>query len=189
MLGAAALLLLASPVLLLAVVMVKLSGRGPLLFSQMRMGKGNRPFRMYKFRTMRAGSEDDQNFLQNVRYETGPVFKAPEDPRLTWCGRFLRRSSIDELPQLWNVLRGDMSLVGPRPLWTVEAEKASGVACLRTTVRPGLTCLWQISGRSELTYEQWILLDLFYLTHRSLVLDLLILVQTAPAVLSTHGAY
>jgi lipopolysaccharide/colanic/teichoic acid biosynthesis glycosyltransferase len=144
---------------------------------------------MYKFRTMRVGAEDDVDFLRGRNYQNGPVFKLPEDPRLTWAGKFLRRSSIDELLQLFNVLRGEMSLVGPRPLWLPEAQRCRGAARLRTSVKPGLTCLWQISGRSELSYEQWILLDLYYIRSRSLLLDGLIIAQTFPAVLSGHGAY
>lgn len=187
--GAAVLIVLLSPLMLLAVVLIKLTSRGPVLFRQTRVGLNGRPFTMYKFRTMRPHAQDDQEFLRRHNYQNGPVFKMPEDPRLIPVGRFLRRSSLDELPQLFNVLMGQMSLVGPRPLWKPEADRAVGPARLRTRVKPGLTCLWQISGRSELTYEQWIVLDLYYIHRRSLLLDLLILIQTIPAVLSTHGAY
>jgi lipopolysaccharide/colanic/teichoic acid biosynthesis glycosyltransferase len=187
--GAIVLLVLVSPVMVLAAAAVKLASRGPVFFAQERAGKDGEPFVMYKFRTMRVGAEDDVDFLRHRNYQNGPVFKLPEDPRLTSVGKFLRRSSIDELPQLFNVLRGDMSLVGPRPLWLPEAQRTTGAAKLRTLVRPGLTCLWQISGRSELSYEQWILLDLYYLRSRSLLLDMLIIAQTVPAVLSGHGAY
>ncbi|MBS3821186.1 MAG: sugar transferase [Planctomycetes bacterium] len=184
-----ALLVLLSPVMLLTALLVKLSSRGPIIFSQTRAGTDGQPFTMYKFRTMRSGAQDDVDFLRHRNYQNGPVFKLPEDPRLTFVGKFLRRSSIDELPQLFNVLRGEMSLVGPRPLWLPEAQRTTGAARLRMKVTPGLTCLWQISGRSELTYEQWILLDLYYLRSRGLLLDLLIMVQTIPAVLCGHGAY
>ena len=144
---------------------------------------------MYKFRTMRNGAQDERELVAHLNEQTGPVFKIAADPRVTWIGRFLRRSSIDELPQLFNVLSGKMSLVGPRPLWLPEALQSVGAARLRMRIKPGLTCLWQISGRSELTYDQWVLLDLYYIRHRSLLLDLLIIAQTIPAVLSARGAY
>ncbi|MCD4825520.1 MAG: sugar transferase [Phycisphaerae bacterium] len=182
-------ILLLGPGMLLVAAMIKLTSRGSVIFKQVRAGKNCQPFTMYKFRTMHPDAEEDREFLSHLNSQNGPVFKIPEDPRLIWIGKFLRRSSIDELPQLFNVLMGQMSLVGPRPLWLPEAQQARGVATLRTQVRPGLTCLWQISGRSELTYEQWILLDLYYIRRRNLPLDTLILVQTIPAVLSTHGAY
>ncbi|MBN1553517.1 MAG: sugar transferase [Phycisphaerae bacterium] len=188
-LGAVVLLVALLPLMLLVAAVIKLTSRGPVLFRQTRAGKDGRPFTMVKFRTMRPNAEEDQVFLREHNYQNGPIFKMPDDPRLIWAGKFLRRSSIDELPQLFNVLIGQMSLVGPRPLWKPEADQAEGPAKLRTMVKPGLTCLWQISGRSELTYEQWIVLDLYYITHRSLLLDLMILLQTLPAVLSTHGAY
>jgi lipopolysaccharide/colanic/teichoic acid biosynthesis glycosyltransferase len=187
---AGAFLLALSPLILLVAALIKLaSPSGPILFRQTRAGKDNQPFEMIKFRTMKPGAEEDREFLGSLNRHEGPVFKIPDDPRLIRFGRFLRRSSIDELPQLLNVLRGEMTLVGPRPLWWPEAQAAQGVACLRTRVRPGLTCLWQISGRSELTYHQWVLLDLYYVRHRSFWLDLMILIQTIPAVLSGHGAY
>jgi lipopolysaccharide/colanic/teichoic acid biosynthesis glycosyltransferase len=178
-----------SPLMLLAAGLIKLTSRGPVLFRQERAGLNGQPFVMYKFRTMRQGAQDDREFLGHLNRQNGPVFKALEDPRLIPAGKFLRRSSIDELPQLLNVLRGEMSLVGPRPLWLPEARQVKGVATLRTLVKPGLTCLWQISGRSELSYEQWVLLDLYYIHRRNFLLDLLILIQTIPAVLSGHGAY
>lgn len=186
---AAALLVVLGPVMLLVAAAVKLTSRGPVLFSQVRAGLNERPFTMFKFRTMRLGAEDDRELLAHLNEQDGPVFKIPEDPRLTPVGRFLRRSSLDELPQLLNVLRGEMSLVGPRPLWMVEAQRARGAARLRTLVKPGLTCLWQISGRSELGYQTWVEMDLFYIRRRSFLLDLLIMIQTIPAVLSGRGAY
>ncbi len=177
------------PVMLLVALTVRLTSRGPVLFKQVRGGLHGKPFTMYKFRTMYDGAEDDRKFLSHHNEANGPVFKIADDPRLTRIGGFLRRSSLDELPQLFNVLMGDMSLVGPRPLWLPEAERAVGAAKRRSCVEPGLTCLWQISGRSELSYEKWVLLDLYYIRHRSLLLDFLIVAQTIPAVLSGHGAY
>lgn len=188
-LGSAGLIVLLSPLMVLAAAFIKLTSRGPVLFRQTRVGLNSQPFTMYKFRTMRPNAEADQVFLRERNCQNGPVFKLRDDPRLLRGGKFLRRSSIDELPQLFNVLSGKMSLVGPRPLWKPEADQAVGPAKLRTRVKPGLTCLWQISGRSELSYEQWVVLDLYYIRRRSLLLDLLILIQTIPAVLSAHGAY
>lgn len=187
--GALILIVLLSPLMVVMAVLIKLTSRGPVIFRQTRAGAHGKPFTMYKFRTMRVGAQQDQEFLREVNYQNGPVFKLPDDPRLIWVGKFMRRSSIDEIPQLFNVLFGQMSLVGPRPLWKPEADQAVGVARLRTQVKPGLTCLWQISGRSELSYEQWIVLDLYYIHRRNVFLDFLILLQTIPAVLSAHGAY
>ncbi len=187
--GASIALIVLLPLMLIVAVAIKLTSRGSVLFRQERAGLGGRPFTMYKFRTMCEGAEADRAFLGPRNEQFGPVFKIADDPRLTPIGRFLRRSSIDELPQLINVLKGEMSLVGPRPLWLPEARRTTGSATLRTAVKPGLTCLWQISGRSELTYDEWVRLDLYYVRHRSLVLDLLILFQTIPAVLSARGAY
>jgi len=182
-------LLLAMPVMLLAALAVKLSSRGPVFFCQKRAGRGGKPFNMYKFRSMVQGAEDARPVMEKLNEREKPIFKIRHDPRVTRVGRLLRRSSVDELPQLINVLRGDMSLVGPRPLWVNEARRARGKAKLRETVRPGLTCLWQICGRSELPYETWVDLDLYYIRHRSVVLDLMIILQTIPAVLSARGAY
>jgi len=148
------LIILTLPIMILAALLVKLGSRGPVIFKQTRAGKDTKPFTMLKFRTMRIGAQDDQVSLNHLNRQNGPVFKIVEDPRLVRFGKFLRQSSIDELPQLFNVLAGQMSLVGPRPLWMPEAKKAVGAAKLRTQVKPGLTCLWQISGRSELSYEQ-----------------------------------
>ncbi len=186
---ASLLIVLLLPVMVFTALLIKLTSRGPLIFRQQRAGLNGVPFTMCKFRTMRKGAEDERELIVHLNEQNGPVFKVSEDPRLTKIGRFLRRSSIDELPQLFNVLTGQMSLVGPRPLWLPEAEKARGAARLRTKVKPGLTCLWQISGRSELAYERWVLLDLYYIRHRTTALDLLIIIQTIPAVLSGRGAY
>ncbi len=185
----AALLLLLAPLMGAVAVMVRLTSRGPVFFKQTRIGLDGRPFTMYKFRSMRRGAEEDQKFLSHLNEQQGPVFKIAEDPRLTPIGKFLRNSSLDELPQLWNVLKGEMAIVGPRPLWQPEAEKATDRARLRTRVKPGLTCLWQISGRSEVGYDEWVELDLYYIQNRSLLLDILIVLQTIPAVLSGRGAY
>jgi len=183
------LLVLSAPVMILAALAVKLTSRGPVLFRQQRLGRHGRVFTMYKFRTMHRNAEGSRRRVQGLNEKDGPVFKMREDPRTTPVGRLLRRSSIDELPQLLNVLKGQMSLVGPRPLWVTEARETDGPARMRCLVKPGLTCLWQISGRSELCYAEWVLLDLYYIRHRSLALDLMILIQTIPAVVSGRGAY
>ncbi len=182
-------LVLSMPLMILAVIAIKLTSKGPIFFRQKRTGLNGRTFTMYKFRSMSAGAEDARPILEKLNESNGPAFKIKRDPRVTRIGRFLRRSSLDELPQLINVLAGQMSLVGPRPLPVAEAENVRGAGRLRTTVTPGLTCLWQISGRNELTFEQWMHMDLYYIRHRSLLLDLIIIVQTIPAVLSAHGAY
>ncbi len=186
---ASAMLVLLTPLMGVVALLIKLTSRGPVIFKQTRAGLRGSPFTMYKFRTMRAGAEHARASLQSRNEKDGPVFKIANDPRLTLLGRWLRKSSIDELPQLINVLQGQMSLVGPRPLWMPEAIRVVGRARLRANVKPGLTCLWQISGRSELSYEEWVALDGYYVRHRSMSLDLMIMVRTIPAVLSARGAY
>jgi exopolysaccharide biosynthesis polyprenyl glycosylphosphotransferase len=181
-------LLMTLPLMLVIAVMVKLTSRGPVLFIQERGGLHGRPFRMLKFRTMREGAEAERAALLAANEMDGPVFKIAEDPRVTRLGRFLRRTSMDELPQLVNVVRGDMSLVGPRPLPVVETRALTGVDRRRLSMRPGITCLWQISGRSELGFREWMALDLQYVDHWSLGLDLAILLRTLPALLSRRGA-
>ncbi len=183
------LLMLLSPLMLVVAALIKLTSRGPVIFKQTRVGLNGKFFTMYKFRTMRDGAEKMRDALAHMNHQSGPVFKIPDDPRLTCIGKFLRRSSIDELPQLLNVLIGEMSIVGPRPLWFPEAQSVNGSGTMRSCVKPGLTCLWQISGRSELSYEHWIMLDLYYVARRNFLLDMLIIIQTIPAVLSARGAY
>jgi exopolysaccharide biosynthesis polyprenyl glycosylphosphotransferase len=181
-------LLATLPLLLVIAVAVKLSSRGPILFVQERGGLHGRPFRMLKFRTMREGAEAERSALLVANEMDGPVFKIADDPRVTRLGRLLRRTSMDELPQLVNVVRGDMSLVGPRPLPVVETRELAGVHRRRLSMRPGITCLWQISGRSELGFQEWMALDLQYVDHWSLGLDLAILLRTLPALVSRRGA-
>jgi len=186
---AGALLIALGPLMLLTALLIKLTSPGPVIFRQHRAGRYGRPFVMLKFRTMYHGAQKTRDALLDRNEQDGPVFKMANDPRLTALGRILRKTSIDELPQLLNVLAGDMSLVGPRPLWLPEANQTVGPARLRSMVKPGLTCLWQISGRSELSYQEWMDLDLYYLQARSMLLDMLIMIQTIPAVLSARGAY
>jgi len=183
------LICLMSPIMIIVAILIKITSPGPVIFIQERAGLNGKPFKMFKFRTMYRDAEDDREYLSNLNIQNGPVFKVRSDPRITLIGAFLRKTSIDELPQLFNVIAGQMSLVGPRPLWLPEAQSTTGSARLRVIVPPGMTGLWQISGRSELQYEQWILLDLYYITHRSFLIDLLIILRTIPAVISGRGAY
>ena len=185
---AAAALVVFAPVMGLVAVLVRLTSPGPALFVQARGGLNGRAFRMMKFRTMRADAEADRAALLEANEMDGPVFKITNDPRVTPLGRFLRRTSLDELPQLLNVLAGHMSLVGPRPLPLVETRELAGSDRRRLSMRPGLTCLWQVSGRNDLTFREWMALDLQYVDNWSLTLDLAILVRTIPALLSGRGA-
>ena len=185
---AALLLILLAPLMAGIALAVALRLGRPVLFVQRRVGFHGRPFRMLKFRTMRVGAEEELAGLRALNEMDGPVFKMADDPRATPFGRFLRRSSLDELPQLFNVLAGQMSLVGPRPLSVVEAASLSGPHRRRLTMRPGLTCLWQVSGRNELSFREWMALDLTYVDRWSLGLDLVILLRTIPAVLTGRGA-
>jgi exopolysaccharide biosynthesis polyprenyl glycosylphosphotransferase len=185
--------LLAMPVVLPLVAIiagvVKLDSRGPVFFGQERVGLGKRRFRMLKFRTMIDGSEQLQASLESLNEAQGPVFKIANDPRITRVGRMLRRTSLDEIPQLLQVIRGDMSLVGPRPLPLRDVNLFDqGIQRRRFSVRPGLTCLWQISGRSNLDFSKWLELDLLYIENWSLSLDLKILLRTIPAVFRGTGA-
>jgi len=188
--GALVLLLLASPVFLLAALAVKLTSSGPVLFRQQRSGLNGRPFTMLKFRTMVTDAEQLKAELASFNEMDGPVFKVTNDPRVTPVGRFLRKWSVDELPQLWNVLRFEMSLVGPRPLPVDEVRRINDPAHRRRlSVKPGLTCLWQISGRNEVSsFKEWVRLDLEYIDNWSLWLDLKILLKTIPVVLTGAGA-
>ena len=185
----AILIALALPLMLITAVAIKLTSRGPIFFSQWRLGLHARPFRMLKFRSMHAYAQDERGLVEQLNQTEGPVFKIIDDPRVTSLGRFLRRSSIDELPQLFNVFAGQMSLVGPRPPIPSEALHYSPAERCRLLVTPGMTCLWQICGRSSIPYPEWILLDLYYIEHRCFLFDLSILLQTIPAVISAKGAY
>lgn len=183
-------LLLFSPFCLAAWIGIKISSPGPVIFSQMRSGRYGKPFRMYKFRTMSTDAEARRAELTAQNQMSGPVFKVERDPRIFPFGRLLRKFSIDEFPQLINVLLGDMSLVGPRPLPVYEIEQISDVAHRRRlSVKPGLTCLWQVNGRNEITnFDQWVELDLKYIDNWSLWLDITILFRTIPAVFMGAGA-
>jgi exopolysaccharide biosynthesis polyprenyl glycosylphosphotransferase len=178
---------LAVPMLLIGLV-VRITSPGPALFRQVRVGLAGRPFTMYKFRSMVDGAEAQRDALARNDLD-GPLFKDRDDPRVTRFGGWLRRHSLDELPQLWNVLKGEMSLVGPRPMLPSEVEELPDRAARRTLVKPGITGLWQVSGRSEVQWSQAIRLDLYYVENWSLSLDFVILLRTLLAVLQGRGAY
>ncbi len=189
-LGALILIVALSPISLLAAFLIKLTSPGPIFFVQSRLGLNKRLFNMYKFRSMIVDAEKHQRDLEKLNEASGPVFKIKNDPRVTPIGKILRKTSIDELPQLFNVLAGDMSLVGPRPL-PVRDYKGFNEDWQRRrfSVRPGLTCLWQIQGRSSLSFEDWMKLDMQYIDQWSFWLDLRILLLTLPAVIKEKGAY
>ena len=186
--GASIAVLLFLPVMLVAAVAVKLSSPGPVFFRQKRVGMGGRHFFFYKFRTMSTDAEDRKKDLLSQNEQSGPVFKMTHDPRITPVGRFLRRTSIDELPQLWNVIRGDMSLVGPRPPLPEEVEMYDRWQKRRLDRMGGITCIWQVSGRSEVRFDEWVRMDIRYSRRQSFWYDLGLLARTIPAVLSGKGA-
>jgi exopolysaccharide biosynthesis polyprenyl glycosylphosphotransferase len=182
-------LILAAPLMGLVALIIKLDSPGPVLFRQERVGKGERSFTLYKFRSMTTGAEDQKELLRDLNEAEGPIFKIKEDPRVTRLGRLLRRLSLDELPQFYNVLRGDMSLIGPRPPIPEEVAQYRPWHKRRLEVAPGITGLWQVSGRSELPFDEMALLDIYYVEQWSPALDLKILLRTVPTVLFGDGAY
>jgi exopolysaccharide biosynthesis polyprenyl glycosylphosphotransferase len=186
---AAVLIVLCAPIMLLVALAVVFSVGRPVLFVQRRAGLYGHPFPMLKFRTMHAGADAKRAALGALNEMDGPVFKMRDDPRVTAIGRILRRTSLDELPQLFNVLAGQMSIVGPRPLPLDETQALTGRHRRRLSIRPGLTCLWQVSGRSDLTFAEWMALDLEYVDSWTLWLDVAILLRTIPAIVSRRGAH
>jgi len=187
--GSVMALVLTSPILLLAAIAIKLESRGPVLYRSTRIGRGGRPFTFLKLRSMVHNADQHRHRLKHLNECDGPVFKINRDPRVTRVGRFIRVMSIDEIPQFVNVLMGQMSMVGPRPPIPEEVVQYEPWQLHRLDVRPGITCLWQISGRSRIGFQEWMRLDLEYIRHESLALDLNILIRTVPAVLSREGAY
>ncbi|MBT5707747.1 MAG: sugar transferase [Verrucomicrobia bacterium] len=189
-LGACLAILAFLPILVFCALSIRLSSPGPILFRQQRSGLNGRPFTMYKFRSMVTDADQLKRELEDLNEMDGPVFKISEDPRVTWIGKILRRRSFDELPQLFNVLKGEMSLVGPRPLPVDETLQFNDLAHRRRlSVRPGLTCLWQISGRNNVKdFQEWVRLDLEYIDNWSLWLDMKILLRTVPVVILGTGA-
>ncbi len=187
--AASILLLLVSPLMLFAAVWIKASSKGDILFIQDRYGYNGRVIRLYKFRTMIQNADELQDALRKQNEREGAAFKIKDDPRVTRCGKFLRKTSIDELPQLLNVLKGEMSLVGPRPLPLADYKRFQEVTHMRRlSVLPGITCTWQAGGRDNVTFDEWMQLDMDYIDNWSLVTDIMILFKTVPAVLFGRGA-
>ncbi|MBW2015577.1 MAG: sugar transferase [Deltaproteobacteria bacterium] len=184
------LLILSAPLFLVVSAAIKLTDGGPVLFKQTRIGKGGRPFVLYKFRSMVINADRMKNSLEEHNHHGNCVtFKMKRDPRVTLVGSIIRKLSMDELPQLWNVLRGEMSLVGPRPPLPDEVARYAPTELKRLEVPPGLTCLWQISGRADIPFEKQVELDREYIENQNVLLDLKILIKTIPAVISCKGAY
>jgi lipopolysaccharide/colanic/teichoic acid biosynthesis glycosyltransferase len=188
-LGAALALLLAAPIMLAVAVAIKLTSHGPIIFTQKRDTIGGRQFMIYKFRTMSVGAEHKKAALLALNEQDGPAFKIAKDPRVTRLGRFLRETSIDELPQLFNVLTGDMTLVGPRAMDSDESRHCESWQRRRLDVTAGITGIWQVRARSTVSFTEWMRMDLSYIRSRSLVNDLKLIAQTVPAVLLRRGAY
>ena len=189
MIGSILFILLLSPALALCALMVKLTSPGPMVYRSRRPGIGYRQFDCLKFRTMYTDAEERQAEIEHMNEADGAIFKVRNDPRLTPAGKFLRRFSLDELPQLFNVLRGEMSLVGPRPLPSRDFDRMDEWHKKRYLVLPGITGLWQVSGRSELDFDEMVKLDFLYLEQWSIFLDLSIILKTVPAVLKREGAF
>lgn len=188
LLSAAALVVL-SPVFLITAVAIKCEDNGPVFFAQQRAGKDMQPFYMYKFRSMYVNADEKLNEMMKDNEQTGHAFKIKNDPRITKTGKVIRRFSIDELPQLINIIKGDMSIVGPRPILTFQMEACSEYERQRLVVQPGLTCYWQIGGRADVTWEEWVELDLDYIEDMGIWTDIKMIVKTVPAVFSGDGAY
>lgn len=183
-------LILLTPILIIIAIMIKIEDpRGPIVFKQIRVGKNGKEFHMYKFRSMVVNAEEKLKDLLNQNEVSGAMFKMKEDPRVTNIGRFIRKTSIDELPQLINVLKGDMSLVGPRPPLLREVKEYTAYDKQRLMVTPGCTGLWQVSGRSNLSFEQMVELDLYYIIHRNLIFDVKILLKTVKVLLGSKDAF
>ena len=183
------LLVAALPAIAVAAVLVKLDSPGPVFHRAVRVGRGGRKFTFLKLRSMQRDAEELRGLLLHLNEAQGPAFKLTNDPRVTRVGRLLRKTSLDELPQLLHVVEGHMSLVGPRPPFPEEVERYEPWMLRRLAVRPGLTCLWQIRGRSDLSFDEWMRLDLEYVDRLSFGLDVRILLLTVPAVVSGRGAY
>ena len=171
-------LILLSPILLIIVMMIKLDSRGPVIFKQKRVGFKGREFYMYKFRSMVVNAEELKAKLTAQNEMSGPMFKMKEDPRITKIGKFIRKTSLDELPQLINVIKGDMSLVGPRPSLPNEVKEFEPWMLRRLDVKPGLTCFWQVSGRNDIDFEDWMKLDIKYVNEKNFFLDIKLIFKT-----------
>lgn len=179
-----------SPLFIIVAILIKLEDRnGPVIFKQVRVGKDGKEFTMYKFRSMVANAEELKPKLMSQNEVTGPVFKIKNDPRVTKVGRFIRKTSIDELPQLFNVLKGEMTLVGPRPPLPEEVAQYTSYEWQRLRVKPGLTCYWQVYGRNSLPFEEWIRLDLKYIQERNLIVDIKLILRTVFVLFGSKNAY
>lgn len=187
--GASLGLIIASPIMLIVAILIKLEDpKGPIFFSQIRNGAYPATFKMYKFRSMYIDAEERLQELMHLNEQSGPAFKIKDDPRITKVGKLIRKTSLDELPQLFNVLKGDMSLVGPRPAIPREVEQYTTYQKQRLFVKPGLTCIWQVSGRNNIEFDQWVELDIEYIKTRSLWLDIKLILLTIPALLGDENA-
>ena len=182
-------IVLVSPVLLVTAVLIKLESKGRIFFSQTRVGLHGKEFKIYKFRSMVDGAEALRKSIEHKNEMSGPMFKVRGDPRITKIGRFIRKTSIDELPQLINVLKGEMSLVGPRPSLLSEVEKFEAWMLKRLEVKPGLTCYWQVSGRNNICFEDWMKLDIDYVNNRNMQLDIKLIFKTIILLFGDKNAY
>ena len=187
--GAGLGLILLSPIIAIVACAVKFTSKGPVFFSQKRVGKNGELFEMYKFRSMVVNAEELKENLEEQNEMSGPMFKIKDDPRITKVGKFIRKTSIDELPQLWNVLKGDMSLVGPRPSLPKEVEQFDNWMFKRLTVRPGLTCYWQVSGRNNIDFEDWMKLDVKYVDERNFWIDIKLIFKTVFVLFGDKNAH
>ena len=186
--GAGLGLILLSPIIAVVACAVKFTSKGPVFFSQKRVGKNGELFEMYKFRSMVVNAEELKENLEEQNEMSGPMFKIKDDPRITKVGKFIRKTSIDELPQLWNVLKGDMSLVGPRPSLPKEVEQFDNWMFKRLSVRPGLTCYWQVSGRNNIGFEDWMKLDCKYVDDRNIWIDIKLIFKTVGVLFGDKNA-
>ena len=182
-------LIVLSPILLITALAIKLESPGPAVFVQKRVGVNGKEFNMYKFRSMCMDAEEKLKKIQHKNETEGPTFKMQEDPRITKVGHFIRKYSIDELLQLVNILKGDMSIIGPRPALPREVAQYGEFDKLRLLVKPGLSCYWQISGRSDIPFDEWMKLDVKYIREMNLLTDIKIILLTFPAVIKGDGAY
>lgn len=171
-------LIVLSPILLVVAILIKLDSKGPILFSQVRVGKNGKEFKMHKFRSMVVDAEELKEKLREQNEREGPMFKIKDDPRVTRIGRFIRKTSIDELPQLINILKGEMSIVGPRPSLPKEVAQFDDWMLERLEVKPGLTCYWQVSGRDIIGFEEWMKLDVKYVREKNLIIDIKLIFKT-----------
>lgn len=181
--------ILLSPLFIIIAIIIKITSKGPVFFSQKRVGKNGKEFNMYKFRSMVVNAEELKEKLAAQNEMSGPMFKMKDDPRVTKVGKFIRKTSIDELPQLWNVLKGDMSLVGPRPSLPKEVAQFENWMYRRLEVKPGLTCYWQVSGRNNIDFEDWMKLDIKYVDERSTFIDIKLIFKTVFVLFGDKNAH